>query len=484
VGDSSDCNDGGSWQNPATSWYADADSDGYGDPLVSMVQCAQPSGYLIDNSDCDDSDVSINPQTPWYVDADSDGYGDSATTLVQCTQPSGFVRVSGDCDDADLELNPDTTWFADLDLDGYGDDLNSIVQCTEPSGYLLVAGDCDDLDDAVSPDAIEICDGIDNDCDAGTPETGMVSFEDVTGLMDVSSYFSGGGVGAPVSVVLSDAGELNFCDGDYYVNIEVAADATLRGINNPTLHGEDAAPVVGVYTDGITVRLEGLTLSDGIGAAFSYYTGGGGLLCDALASVEIVDTIISDNRGNASGAGNGGGVAINECSLDMLDSEISYNAASSGGGLFITKGSVLIDGTTIDHNTAATGGGVAISETSTGSTFDMIDSLVTRNSSTGQGGGIYVLGFGAYADLTCTGTVAGDAGVTGNTAGSNGGGVYAYATQFTLDSDTCDWGSGPTSDNNSPSDIYMSNYLTGSIGYSSFVANQTFFCTAATPSCI
>ncbi len=356
-----------------------------------MVQCAQPSGYLIDNTDCDDSDVSINPQTPWYVDADSDGFGDSATTLVQCTQPSGFVRVSGDCDDADLQINPDTTWFADLDLDGYGDDLNSIVQCTEPSGYLLVAGDCDDLDDTVSPDAIEICDGIDNDCDAGTPETGMVSFEDVTGLMDVSSYFSGGGVGAPVSVVLADPGELNFCDGDYYVNIEVTANATLRGINNPTLHGEDAAPVVSVYTDGITVRLEGLTLSDGIGAAFSYYTGGGGLFCDALASVEIV-TPSSRTTAQCKGAGNGGGVAINECSLDMLDSEISYNAASSGGTSSSPRArcsSMAPPSTTTPRRRVA----AWPSPRPPPAPLDMIDkSLVTRNSSTGQGGGIYVLG--------------------------------------------------------------------------------------------
>ncbi|MCW5897817.1 MAG: putative metal-binding motif-containing protein [Flavobacteriales bacterium] len=37
-------------------WYLDADDDGYGDPDISQVSCARPSGYVGNGDDCDDSD--------------------------------------------------------------------------------------------------------------------------------------------------------------------------------------------------------------------------------------------------------------------------------------------------------------------------------------------------------------------------------------------------------------------------------------------
>jgi len=47
---------------PFTTYYADADSDGYGDPDNTISTCdGAPTGYLTNNSDCDDTNVAINP---------------------------------------------------------------------------------------------------------------------------------------------------------------------------------------------------------------------------------------------------------------------------------------------------------------------------------------------------------------------------------------------------------------------------------------
>ena len=45
------------------------------------------------------------------------------------------------------------------------------VSCTVPSGYASELGDCDDTDAAIYPTAIEVCDEIDNNCDALVDDT-------------------------------------------------------------------------------------------------------------------------------------------------------------------------------------------------------------------------------------------------------------------------------------------------------------------------
>ena len=45
---------------PST-WYADSDGDTYGNPSVSLTQCLQPVGYVLNNTDCNDSVAAINP---------------------------------------------------------------------------------------------------------------------------------------------------------------------------------------------------------------------------------------------------------------------------------------------------------------------------------------------------------------------------------------------------------------------------------------
>jgi len=203
----------------ATSWYADADSDGYGDPDDGMTACEEPSGYVEDSSDCDDSNSTINlaasetcdsvdedcdgsvdegALTTYYADADADGHGNSADTTEDCSTPSGYATVGGDCDDSDAEAHPDaievcngidddcdgdtdeddaddaSTWYEDGDSDSYGDLTSTAVSCDAPSGYVADATDCDDTNSTIHPAATETCDGEDDDCDAATDESTAV----------------------------------------------------------------------------------------------------------------------------------------------------------------------------------------------------------------------------------------------------------------------------------------------------------------------
>ncbi|MCP3978439.1 MAG: hypothetical protein GY716_03775, partial [bacterium] len=115
--------------------------------------------------DCDDDDGNVGVETTWYADADGDGYGDPANSQDSCTQPAGFVSNDDDCDDSATggSINPD----ADEVCDGVDNDC-----------------DAGTLDGAEDPQLGDQCDGPDSDlCDEGVNECtgGTLTCNDNTG---------------------------------------------------------------------------------------------------------------------------------------------------------------------------------------------------------------------------------------------------------------------------------------------------------------
>lgn len=195
-------------EDDLSTWYADADGDGFGDKRVVMEVCYAPISFVPDNRDCDDADAFVHPdatevcnerdddcdaiidedvQTLFYLDADDDGHGIDVTT-PGCTVPQGYAPAPDDCNDEDPEISPSAaetcngedddcdgmhdeeaidapTWYADADADGYGDIAITENTCEQPTGYVLPADDCDDARADSHPGAPETCNAIDDDCD-------------------------------------------------------------------------------------------------------------------------------------------------------------------------------------------------------------------------------------------------------------------------------------------------------------------------------
>ena len=197
----------------ALSGAGDVNGDGYGDFLVSaaghddhllrvgkgylLLGCADLDldGYTAcggpaADPDCDEGDPAVHPEADEAcdgIDTDCDGVvpadevDDDGDGYVECTDWTGTepgVVGGGDCDDGDPLAHPDGVEVCDgvdqdcdmeidEDFDGDGDGVSTCGADGDPA--TAEDNDCDDNDDQIHPGAPELCDGLDNDCDGVVP---------------------------------------------------------------------------------------------------------------------------------------------------------------------------------------------------------------------------------------------------------------------------------------------------------------------------
>ncbi len=244
-----DC-DGTIDDNPTdpTTWYFDADGDGYGTGGKTVSACELPLYYSGESTDCSDTDADVHPDAveycdaidsdcdgvaaddasvdalPWYADTDADGYGDPAAPYIACAAPAGYVADATDCDDVAATVSPGadevcdtidddcdgvvdedgavdgTPWYADADADGYGDAAVITLSCGSVTDAVENADDCDDGDADALPGGTEVCgDDIDQDCsgiaDDNCGPSGALATADADIIIEGSTAYDYQGLG-------------------------------------------------------------------------------------------------------------------------------------------------------------------------------------------------------------------------------------------------------------------------------------------------
>jgi large repetitive protein len=182
-------------------YYLDEDNDGYGTEVMATSTSDVLEGYAKETGDCDDGDASIYPTAPEVCDG-----------------------VDSNCD-GNIDDDIKTTYFFDADGDFFGGISASTTEaCTAPVNYVADNTDCDDFDVAINTGAIEVCDGVDNNCDGDIDEGVTITyFIDTDGdLFGDASASTTKACSAPVDYV-EDSTDCN--DADATINpdaVEIA----------------------------------------------------------------------------------------------------------------------------------------------------------------------------------------------------------------------------------------------------------------------
>ena len=161
----------------ANGFYADADGDGFGDPLVEKIACDAPAGFVKDATDCNDACAVCHPGAeelcdtldndcdqsldegylPSYQDCDGDAFAPATAEIWRgCARPafgpsscpSGTWTPQAptqgkiDCNDSAASVNPGNGQFHESAAPSSTDDYDWNCDGVEERGFTNVTGGC------------------------------------------------------------------------------------------------------------------------------------------------------------------------------------------------------------------------------------------------------------------------------------------------------------------------------------------------------
>ncbi len=437
-------------------WYADADTDTYGNASVTTQACDQPSGYVRDNTDCNDAASGVNPgasevcdasdtdedcdgladdldtstllssKTRYYQDSDSDTYGDSASSQLKCEQPTGYVTNSTDCDDTRATVNPGATevcdaadldedcdlladdndpsvssatkltWYRDADSDTYGTPLTTIQRCNLPSGYVSNDTDCNDGNATINPAATEVCDAsdVDENCNGYADD-----LDTSLSLATRSTWYydgDGDGVGSSTTTLACDVPtDYTSSTGDCDDGDEFAFPGNTEVCND--FVDNDCDPTTCLLASGNISIVADMTLT---GESSSDFAGFRVALFPDLTGDTTADVVVSAYR--ASGVKNAGGATNTTAGIVYV--------TDSGAGMTSVPSTVSLGASsaTIHGESGATrlGESIAAADFNNDGALDLlIGSVLADPNAVANGGRAYVvLGPFAAGDRILTAT--------------------------------------------------------------------------------
>lgn len=149
--------------------------------LTISPDCAADAALTLTVTFTDDEGNEAEQAWTLPVTCLIDDDGDGALVQEDCddsnsnNSPLNDERCDGEDDDCDGLIDEDDavdapTWYADADGDGHGDITQATTACAAPEGWVAAGDDCDDASGEVFTGAVEVCDGLDQDCDGAVDE--------------------------------------------------------------------------------------------------------------------------------------------------------------------------------------------------------------------------------------------------------------------------------------------------------------------------